>query len=246
MSELYPSESQRLNILQHLEELRRRILRVLAVFVCLTAVSFAFGPQVFEWTTYPLRHLPGRLIFISPMEGFTAYMQVSLLAGFLATFPFLLYQAWRFLAPAFTPDFGGRILLWLLLSLVLFAGGVVFSYAVLLPAAFDFLIGFGSRLAAPQITLGSYIAFFVFLVLSGGLVFQIPVVLGFLGDTGLVSAAVLRSKRPHAWILMLVIAAVITPTQDIFNLLLFSIPMIFLYECGILLAGWSRTKGRGT
>lgn len=243
MPELYPPESKRLNILEHLEELRRRLLVVLAVFIGFTAGSFLCGPRIFKWTTFPLRNFSEGLIFISPMEGFTASLQLSLLAGFLMTFPFFLYQSGRFLAPAFSPAFRPRIFFWLLLSLALFAGGIAFAYAILLPAAFNFLIGFGSQLATPQITLGSYIAFFVFLILSGGLIFQIPVVLGFLSDTGFVSAKVLKSKRPHAWILLLVIAAVITPTQDVFNLLLFAVPMVLLYECGILLAGRSPTKG---
>lgn len=243
MSELYPPESQRLNILEHLEELRRRLLLVVIVFAGFTLAAFFYGMQILKWTKRPIRDLPAQMIFISPVEGFTAYLQLALVAGFLLTFPFLLYQIWKFLVPAFSPTFRRRILFWLLLSLALFAGGVAFAYCVVLPTAFGFLIHFGSQVAVPQITLGNYISFFTFFILAGGLIFQIPVVLGFFSDLGLVSPAILKSKRPLALIILLIVAAIITPTQDIFNMLLFAAPMILLYECGILLAAGFQRKG---
>ncbi|HOW59262.1 MAG TPA: twin-arginine translocase subunit TatC [Candidatus Omnitrophota bacterium] len=243
MSELYPPEAKHLNVLEHLEELRRRLFFVLIVFAVFTVVAFFYGSQIFEWTKKPIQALPGQMIFISPSEAFTAYFQLSLVAGFFLTFPFLLYQSWKFLVPAFAPSFRRRIFFWLLLSFLLFMGGTVFAYWIALPFAFGFLISFGSQMALPQITLGNYVSFFTFLILSGAFVFQIPVVLGLFSELGFISPAVLKSKRPYALIVILVIAAIITPTQDIFNMLLFAVPMMLLYECGILLAAYAQRKG---
>jgi len=184
----------------------------------------------------PARHLIEELIFISPTEAFTAYIKVVLLAGFVLCFPVILYQVGAFLSPAVRKGARGRIVVWLSLALVCFFAGIAFSYFVAIPAALTFLINFGSNIAVPKITLGKYISFFGALILVGGIIFEIPIIMGLLADAGILNTRLLRKKRVYAILAIMVFAAVITPTQDILNMLLFAVPMIILYEAGLVIA----------
>jgi sec-independent protein translocase protein TatC len=148
----------------------------------------------------------------------------------------MLYHTWAFLSPALPVDVRRRVTLWLSLALVLFFGGITFSYFLAIPAALKFLIGFSSRVAVAKITLGKYISFFGALILIGGIVFEIPIVIGLLTDAGLLKTRTLRRKRHYAILAIMIFAAVITPTQDILNMLLFALPMMLLYEAGIFIA----------
>jgi sec-independent protein translocase protein TatC len=242
MSALYPEETKKLNVVAHLEEMRRRILLCLGVLVLTSICAFWQGSVTMSFVVRPIKGLVDDLIFIAPTEAFTAYLTVALLCGFILSFPFILYHVWAFLAPAFPAKVRGRVVLWLLMALLLFVSGIVFSYLVALPTALNFLIGFSEGIATPSITLGRYISFFGALILVGGTVFEVPVVIGLLADTGLVTASTLRAKRHYAVLLIMICAAVITPTHDIFNMLIFSLPMMVLYEAGILIAS---LVGRG-
>jgi len=236
MAPICAEEPRKLDFISHLEELRKRILIIL-VFFALTAV-FAFykGDYFFSLFVRPLRATTSRLIFISPTEAFTAYLKIAFLVSFVVTFPVILYQAWGFLHPAFPKDVRNRVALWLFLSLALFAGGVSFSYFIAIPAALKFLIDFGTGIAEATISVGRYISFFGALVLVGGTVFEIPVVIGLLADTGLMKSETLKRKRPQMVIAIMILAAVITPTQDIINMLMFALPMVLLYEVGVVVA----------
>jgi len=236
MSPLYPEETKKLDVISHLEELRRRILFCLGVLVLTTVCAFSQGSITMRLVIRPIKGIVDDLVFIAPTEAFTSYLKVALLCGFILSFPVILYHVWAFLAPAFPAKVRNRIVLWLLLALSLFSAGIAFSYLVALPVALDFLIGFSGGIAVPSITLGRYISFFGALILVGGTVFEVPVVIGLLADTGLVTAPTLRSKRHYAVFFIMICAAVITPTHDIFNMLIFSLPMIVLYEVGILIA----------
>ena len=237
MSPFYREEPEKLNIIHHLEELRKRILISLGILAAATVFTFSQGDELLAAVKRPLLPLvPGGLIFISPAEAFTAYLKISLLAGFIISFPFILYHVWTFISPAVSKESRKRMSLWFICSLMLFLAGIAFSYYIAVPAALKFLINFGSDIATPRITLGSYTSFFGALVLAGGTVFEIPVIMVFMADTGLLKTRVLKEKRHLAVIGILIFAAVITPTQDIFNMLLFALPMILLYEAGLFIA----------
>ncbi|MEA3489160.1 MAG: twin-arginine translocase subunit TatC [Candidatus Omnitrophota bacterium] len=247
MSSLYPEETKKLDVITHLEELRRRILYCLLVLVIAAVAAFVKGDVIMSFVRGPIRGLVDELIFISPTEAFVAYIKVALLTGFVICFPFIIYQAWAFLSPALPRDTGKRIVLWLSAALVLFFTGIAFSYFVAIPAALDFLIGFSSGIAVPKITLGKYVSFFGALFLVGGIIFEIPVVMGLLADAGLLETRILRKKRHYAILAIMIFAAVITPTQDILNMLIFALPMILLYEIGIIIARFvERRKAKRT
>jgi sec-independent protein translocase protein TatC len=236
MSRLCPEEPGKLNIVSHLEELRSRVLYCLSALICGTAVSFSMGRVIMGFVKRPISGLTGELIFISPTEAFVAYMKVVLLAGFVISFPFLLYQIWAFLSPAAKKNTRRRIALWFWAALVLFFIGTAFSYFAAIPRALDFLLGFGGKIASPKISLGKYISFFNALILTGGIIFELPVFIGLLADAGFVNTRQLKKKRHIAILAILTFAAIITPTQDVFNMLLFAVPMIVLYELSIFVA----------
>ena len=245
MEPVRQEESRKLDLVGHLEELRRRILYCLAALTAIAVFLFMRCGPLMAFVTRPVRGTAEQLIYISPTEAFTAHIKVAFLGSLVLTFPLILYQLWAFLAPAFQKRIRRRLVVWLSLSLSLFFAGVSFSYFVALPAALSFLLSFGRDAAVPMITLGRYISFFGALELAGGVVFQIPVVLGLLSDLGLVRSSDLKKKRPHAIVAIMVFAAVITPTQDIVNMLIFALPMLALFEVGVFLVGrLERRKSR--
>jgi sec-independent protein translocase protein TatC len=233
---IYPEESQRLDVIGHLEELRRRILISLGALTVTSMALLAFGQKLMHLVKAPLAGLDAKLIFISPTEAFTSYLKVAIFSGFVLCFPVILYQAWAFFATAVSKAMRRRVVIWLLFALVLFAAGLLFSYFIALPAALNFLIRFGSEIATPAITLGKYVSFFIALLLIGGVIFEIPIVIGLLTDLGWLKARLLKEKRPLAVVVIFIIAAVVTPTTDAVNLILFALPMILLYEIGIILS----------
>jgi len=238
MHNLYPKESQNLDFLGHLEELRRRLLICLAFLAVASLIAFTQKKLLMGLIERPASGLIEKLIFIAPAEVFGAYIKISLLGGFILSFPVILYQAWAFLTPALTesPRTGLRIMVWMAAALVCFVAGILFSYFIAIPAALRFLISFGADIAYAYITLNKYVSFFGALILTGGLVFEIPIVMVLLVDTGLLKTRTVKTRRPYAYLTILVLAAVITPTQDVVNMLIFALPMILLFELGVWIA----------
>lgn len=236
MSPFCPEEPKKLNIVSHLEEVRGRVIFYLSVLIASAVVSFYFGHIVMEIVKRPISGLTVELIFIGPTEAFGAYIKVVILTGFIVSFPVLLYQLWAFLIPAVEKNTRRRIAIWFFAALILFFVGTAFSYFVAIPRALEFLISFGSKIASPKISLGRYISFFSALILTGGIIFELPVFIGLLTDSGFLKTRTLKKKRHIAILAILVFSAIITPTQDIFNMLLFAVPMVILYELSILVA----------
>jgi sec-independent protein translocase protein TatC len=236
MSSLYPPESQRMDFVGHLEELRRRIMICLVVFAIVCGIMLSQGYAIMAFLEAPARGFIKDFIFIDPTEAFSSFFKAVLLASFVVSFPLVLYELWAFLAPALSQESRRAIQAWICFALVCFYGGVAFAYTILLPAAVNFLLGFGQGIAHPAIAISRYISFATFILLAGGCVFQIPVILGILTEAGSLDARRLAAGRRYAILINMVIAAIVTPTTDIFNMLLFAVPMIVLYEVGILLS----------
>ncbi len=236
MPENHSDDSSEMPIWEHLEEFRRRMLISLGIMAIFMACLWSQGQNLMKLVRAPLDRYAGHLIYIDPAEAFNAYLKVVVVTAFLMAFPFLLYQVWAFLAPAFPKTSRRRILIWLSAIFLFFIAGILFAYEVMIPAALGFLLNFGSNMASAMITLERYLGFFVVLILAGGFVFEIPLAIAFLADLGLIQAKLLRKQRPAAIVLILIVAAVITPTQDAFNMLLLAVPIFLLYESGIALA----------
>lgn len=238
MSALYPPESQSMGLVGHLAELRQRIFVCLVFFAVAVACLFSQGYALLGLLEAPALGMIGEFIFTAPTEAFATYFTVVLLAAFIVSFPVLLYQLWAFVAPAMPRASRRAVVIWFIFALASFLGGVVFAYTVILPGAFNFLIGFGQGIATPMIALSRYISFAVAIIFIGGVVFEIPFIIGILTEAGILQSRVLRSGRRYAIFAIVVLAALVTPTQDVVNLLLFAVPMVLLYEVGILLSYW--------
>ena len=224
----------KLTVLGHIIELRKRLIRVLITVGVASAISFIF----YEWIFYILI-LPAEgieLIYIEMTEMFGTIMKVCLTTGLVLTMPYLVYEGIMFVSPALTrreKRYVYVILPWIAL---MFIGGVVFGYFILVPPATNFLITFGSNIATPQIKVGNYISIITRLLLAIGLVFELPVVTTFLARIGIIKPQWLVNKRKVAIISAFILAAIITPTFDPINQSLVALPIIVLYEMSIWLA----------
>ncbi len=223
-----------LTILGHLRELRSRLLKsVLAIFIT-SAISFIFADRIFQILTIPAAQ--HHLIYIDMTEMLGIYMKVCLTAGIALAMPYLVYQILMYVFPALTNQEKRYILLIIPWIFLMFVGGMVFSYYILLPPAVGFLFNFGSEIALPQIRIGSYIGVVTRVVLATGVVFELPVISTFLARLGIVTSTWLANKRKIAIILAFILGALITPTFDPINQLLVTLPLIALYEMSIWLA----------
>jgi sec-independent protein translocase protein TatC len=238
----------RISITQHLLELRRRLMWSAIVILVFTGTAFVFHQQILKLLMEPAQgfaQIPNQKpIYTNLTEFIGVAMKVSLLAGLLASLPFILYQIVMFVAPGLTP--GERRYLYALLpvSFLAFLTGAAFGYRILFPPAVKFLLTFGDEIATPYIRIGDYTNMMLSLLFWMGIVFEIPVVLFFLSKIGVVNSAFLARQRRYAIVIAFVLGAIITPTFDPLNQSLVALPIIVLYEASIWLVklGGGRRK----
>ena len=228
------SDDKRLTVLEHISELRRRLIRCVIAVSVTTIISFVFASQIFEILKSPAGEI--NLIYIEMTEMVGTYMKVSFASGIMLAMPYLVYQFIMFVSPALTDREKKRVYLVLPWIALMFIGGVVFAYFILVPPAMKFLITFGSDIADPQIKIGNYVSIVTRLLLAIGLVFEMPVITTFLARLGIITPKWLSNKRKPAIILAFILAAIITPTFDPVNQILVAAPLIILYEISIWLA----------
>ncbi|MFC2032715.1 twin-arginine translocase subunit TatC [Chloroflexota bacterium] len=221
-------------LLEHLQELRKRVIKSVIAVLITTILSFVFAKQIFEFLIAPTGGID--LIYIEMTEMIGTYMKVCLASGIILGMPYLVYQFIMFLSPALTSRERKAVYLILPWITLMFAGGVVFGYYILLPPATNFLLTFGSDIATPQIKVGNYISIVTRLLLAIGLVFEMPVVTTFLARIGVITPKWLSDKRRVVIIFAFILAAIITPTFDPINQCLVAAPLVVLYEISIWLA----------
>ena len=225
---------QKLTLLGHFQELRKRLIRSVIAVAVAAAISFIFWKWIFYILILPAEGI--NLIFIELTEMIGTIMRVCLASGLILSMPYLTFQAIMFVSPALTgreKKYVYTVLPWIA---IMFTAGVVFGYFVLIPPAIGFLYTFGSDIATPQIKIGNYIAIITRLLIAIGLVFEMPVVTTFLARIGVVKPKWLADKRKIAVIVAFILAAIITPTFDPINQSLVAVPLIVLYEMSIWLA----------
>jgi len=214
--------------------------------VC-TGATFFFHQQILEFLMKPAQGFAGmpdqKPVYTEMTEFIGIAMKVSLMSGFALSVPFVLYQVVMFVAPGLTSKERGYLYILLPASLLAFAGGAVFGYFVLFPPAIRFLLTFGSEVATPFIRIGNYANLMLTLLFWMGIVFEIPIVMFFLSKIGVVHARFLARQRKYAIVAAFVLGAIITPTFDPINQSLVALPIIVMYEIGILLARLGR-RGR--
>ena len=232
-----------MTLVQHLEELRRRLI-ICAIAVAVGSIGgFILYRPVLNFLQEPYREaaaslpetITDKLIVTTPTEPFLAFLKIGLFVGLGLALPVILYQLWRFITPGLTSRERKLGIPFVLASLVLFAGGTVFAFAVV-PRGLAFLFSFGGDNLVPLLTIDRYLSFLFFLVLAFGLSFELPLVLLFLTGVGVLSSVQLRRWRRYALMGTVVFAAVATPTQDPYTMLLMAVPIYLLYEGAILIA----------
>jgi sec-independent protein translocase protein TatC len=225
---------QKLTLLGHFQELRKRLIRSVIAVAVAAGISFIFYEWIFWILIRPAEGI--NLIFTELTEMIGTIMRVCLASGLILAIPYVTIQAILFVKPALTRKEERYIYIILPWITVMFLGGVVFGYFILIPPAISFLYTFGSDIAAPMIKVGNYISIITRLLIAIGLVFELPVVTTFLARLGIVSPGWLASKRKVAIIVAFILAAIITPTFDPINQSLVAVPLIILYEMSIWLA----------
>jgi sec-independent protein translocase protein TatC len=219
--------------LNHLEELRWRLLKAFLALIVCTIVAFYFSKDILKFIVVPLGDT--QLYFTDVTGSFYAYLKLSILTGIIAASPIIFYQLWAFISPGLYKKEKLAVLPLVSISTFLFILGAGFCYYAVLPYSLKFLIGFGGDLLSPLITVGSYISFSGMLMLAFGVCFQLPIAAYVLGKIGLVSPGFLRNGRPYAVILILIFAGVLTPSPDIATQLMLAIPLYLLYELSIII-----------
>jgi len=224
-----------LSLLQHLGELRDRLMVASFAVIITTIIAFFFAKDIILALEQPA-HLGKPLQIISPTEGFTTYMRVALFSGIALAMPVILYEIYAYIDPALRPGERRFILLMGPFVLGLFIGGMAFCYFLLLPQAINFLFNFGSEVFEASPRASDYISFVTTFILGVGLVAEMPVIIFALTRIGIVSRSWLAKRRGYVLILCFFVGAVITPTPDPFNQTLVSVPMYLLFEVGLLLS----------
>jgi sec-independent protein translocase protein TatC len=229
------SHEERLTLVEHLDELRTRIVVCLAAFGVALALCFWQNHLLLEIASHPLPAGHRKLLTFGVAEPFTTTLTVSAYGALVLSLPVLIYQLYAFVLPAFKPAERQIALPMLLLAPLLFLAGVAFAYFVVMPAAVKFLLGFNSGQFNVQVRARDYYSFFSTTMLAGGLVFQLPMAILAVTRLGIVSVAQLRSNRRYAYFGIAVVAAAL-PGVDPVSMLLEMVPLLVLYELSILLA----------
>lgn len=225
-----------LTLVEHLNELRKRIIISLAALGVTTLLVLPFASQLLKILRLPARGVIDRLAFFSPEEAFLIYMRVGILCGFTISMPVILYQLWGFCSPAMEVRVRKHSAFFIMSCFLSFVVGALFAYFILLPPALKFLLGFAKEDLEPVISAGKYISFITGLIFASGLVFQMPVLSFILAKLGVINSKALRKKYKYAIVIVFIVAAVITPTPDAFNMSLLALPMLCLYEISIWVA----------
>jgi sec-independent protein translocase protein TatC len=242
-------------LIEHLAELRQRLIWSALAFIVAMVICFTVWNPIFNFLTSPLcsamaerGHPDCGLILIRLQEGFFVAINISLLGGFALSFPVIAYQLWRFVAPGLYKSEKNAFLPFLIASPIMFVMGAAFAYYIVTPLAFDFFLGFqqaGSVLSEGDIdnaTAGiafqgsaqEYLSLTTKFILAFGLCFQLPVLLSLMGKAGLVSSKGLEGVRKYAVVMILIVAAVVTPPDVVTQLILFTV-VYGLYEVSIFL-----------
>jgi sec-independent protein translocase protein TatC len=227
-----------MSFLEHLEELRVRLIRCLLSLVVGFVLCWSFREPIFHFLTQPLREAypDTRFIYTAPTEAFMLYMKMALFAGIFVVAPYLLYQVWAFIAPGLYPQEKVYAIPFIAFGTLFFLGGAAFGHYVLFPMTFRFLGEFASADMEFLPRVGEYYSFYSWFLLGLGVVFQLPVVIFVLARIGLVTPAFLMRNFKYAVLGAFVLSAIITPGGDIMTQSLLAGPMIGLYLLGVFVA----------
>ena len=219
----------KMGFLQHLEELRGRIIKSLISIILVSIGAYFFSERLIDFISRPIPEL----YFMSPTEAFAIRIKLSLIAGIIISVPVIFYHLWQFVVPGLFAREIKLVVPVVLASTMFFLIGATFCFLLVLPLSIKFLLGFGTEKLKPMIKIGDYVSFVSYLILAFGAVFELPVIAYFLGKLGIITPRTLKRGRRYAIVGMLVMSAFITP-PDMFSQLMLTGPLYFLYEVSIV------------
>jgi len=230
-----PDEGQEMTLMEHLMELRDRIMRMVLGLAVGTVVGFIFSKRVFLFLIRPLGHR-ATVIALSPTESILMYFKVALMVGVILAMPVIVWEIVQFVLPGLYPNERKYVYFLVPAASVAFAAGATFAATLAIPAAVKYLSGFMADIVTPSYQIERYLDFVTGLMFWIGVCFETPLVMFFLSRLGIINYEKMAKTRKYAIVACSVVAAVITPTPDPFNMMLVMIPLCLLYEIGIQLS----------
>jgi sec-independent protein translocase protein TatC len=254
--EKQPDEPEEMSFLDHLEELRWRIVKALlgvvvgavlcGIFIDFLVDGVLLRPVVVVNNNLPPGKQPIVLQNLKPFGQVFLYMQVALIGGVVASIPNILYQLWAFIAPGLMPNERKYIKAIVFFSSFCFLAGIAFAYFVMLPAAIGFFAVAGSPNVENNFAINEYMSFVISIMLAAGVVFELPMVSWFLSKLGILTPAFMRHYRRHAIVVILILAAFLTPGTDPVSQILLAVPLVILYEISIWISAAAAKKRERT
>ena len=229
-------DDSKMSFLEHLGELRVRIVRALTALLIGTVIALPFSQYIVDWLAKPVTKLNYTLVFTAPAEAFWVQMKVAIIVGLFLSAPGILWQVWAFVAPGLHEQEKKYAAPFVIIGSLMFIAGGAFSLFVVTPYAIQFLLSYARDTLQPMITLENHIDFLLKFTLAFGLVFELPLIITLLARMGVVTSKQLARNRKYAILGAFIAGAVLTPTPDAFNQTLMAGPLILLYEVGIICA----------
>lgn len=242
MEEENPKEME-MTFLEHLEELRWRIIYALIGIVVGTIIAWIFIDTLIDGVLLvPAKHAGFKLQNLRPFGQLFIYFQVAIIVGLILSIPNVFYQLWKFISPALKENERKYVTSIVIFTTFCFVTGVVFAYFVMLPLTLKFAAQFGSSSIANNFALDEYFSIVLSVILGAGLVFELPMLSFFLSKIGILKPSYMRKYRRHAIITILIFAAILTPGTDPVLQVILAIPLVILYEISILVSKLSQKK----
>ncbi|MEW6215009.1 MAG: twin-arginine translocase subunit TatC [Nitrospirota bacterium] len=242
-------------ITEHLSDLRKRIIISLIAILIAFVVAFAYSEDIFRLLTFPLRYDISfsisppfaqmveknvknnpPLVFLAPAEAFWMHMKVAMITGFVVSLPVIFLQLWKFVSPGLLQKEKKYVVPFVIITTTFFLIGAAYCFFFVLPFAMGFLLTYKTGSMTPMLSVGKYIDFCLKFILAFGLIFELPIAIIFFTRMGIVTPKTLAKNRKYAILIAFIAAAILTPTPDVFNQTLMAVPMIVLYEVGILVS----------
>lgn len=232
-----------MSFLDHLEELRWRLIYSAVGVIAGMIIGFIFIDFIIEVILLsPAKNVGLELQNLKPFGQIFLYFQVALMAGIILSVPNLFYQLWKFIAPALRSSERKYVLLIVVFTSVCFFSGITFAYFVMLPMSLSFAASFGSTTIKNQIAIDEYLSIILSIVLAAGVVFELPMVSFFLSKLGILSPDLMRKYRKHAIVVIMILAAFLTPGTDPISQIVLAVPLALLYEISIYISKISSKK----
>jgi sec-independent protein translocase protein TatC len=229
-------EEKDLSIVEHLEELRKRIIYSSIFFIFTSLILYFCSNKILSFIVKPLKQYQETVVFLKPVEPFFSIIKTTFFTAGIISVPFILFQIYLFIAPGLTDRERKVIKTIFIFFPFLFILGMSFAFYIIIPFGLKVLFSFGKDIMKPLISITNYLNFLFIFFIAMGLIFNLPVFISSLSYIGIIDSKFLREKRKFAIVGSFILSAIITPTTDIFTQIFIAIPLIFLYEISIVLS----------